>query len=49
MDREIHGESNVWSAAQTQKKICGFDAYGGFEGNYTCWLWQTVFIGVVMC
>ena len=24
-DRMIHGESNVWSAAQSQKKIYGFD------------------------
>ena len=24
-DRKIHGESNVWSTAQRQKKINGFD------------------------
>ena len=26
-DREIHGESNVWSTAKRQKKICRFDAH----------------------
>ena len=30
----IHDESNVWSAAQRQKKIYGFDVHSGFEGNY---------------
>ena len=30
-DRKIHGESNVLSRAQSQKKICGFDAHAGFE------------------
>ena len=30
-DRKIHGESNVWSTAQRQKKICGFDAHAGFK------------------
>ena len=33
-DREIHGESNVWSAALRQKKIYGLDVHAGFEGNY---------------
>ena len=33
-DRDIHGESNVWSVAQRYKKIYGFDVHSGFEGNY---------------
>ena len=33
-DRKIHGESNVWSTAQRQKVIYGFDVHAGFEGNY---------------
>ena len=33
-DREIHGESNVWSAVQRQKDIYGFDDHAGFEGRY---------------
>ena len=33
-DRKIHGESNVWSAAQRHNKIYGFDVHAGFEGNY---------------
>ena len=32
--RKIHGESNVWSAAQRQKKIYRFDVHAGFEENY---------------
>ena len=32
-DRKIHGDSNVWSAAQ-RKKILRFDAHAGFEGNH---------------
>ena len=32
-DRNIHGESNVWSAAQRQKKIYAYDVHAGFEGN----------------
>ena len=28
-DRKIHGESNVWSAAQRKKKIFEFDAHAG--------------------
>ena len=31
---KIHGESNVWSAAQGQKKIYRFDVHAGLEGNY---------------
>ena len=42
-DRQIYDESNVWSTAQRRKKIYGFDAHVGFE-----WLWQTVFVGMVM-
>ena len=34
MDRKIHGESNVWSTAQRQKQIYGFDVYAGLEGNH---------------
>ena len=34
MDRKIHGESKLWSAAERQKKIYGFDVHAGFEGNY---------------
>ena len=30
-DREIRGESNVWSTAERLKKICGFDVHAGFE------------------
>ena len=33
-DGKIHGESNVWSAAQRQKKIYGCDVHAGLEGNY---------------
>ena len=33
-DREIHGESNVRSAALRQRKIYGLDVHVGFEGNY---------------
>ena len=33
-DRNINGESNVWSAAQRQKMIYGFDVHAGFEGSY---------------
>ena len=33
-DKKIHGESNVWSAAQRQKNIYGFDVHAGFEGVY---------------
>ena len=33
-DRKMHGESNVWSTAQRQKKIYGFDVHAGFEGNH---------------
>ena len=29
-DSEIHGESNVWIAAQRQKKIHRFDVHAGF-------------------
>ena len=29
--RQIHGKSNVWSAAETQKKIYGFDLNVWFE------------------
>ena len=29
-DREIHGESNVWSTAQIHKKIYGIDIDVGF-------------------
>ena len=32
-DREIHGESNVWSRVQRWKKIYGFDVHAGFELN----------------
>ena len=36
-DRKIHGESNVWSAAQRYLfkifKIYGFDIHVWFEGN----------------
>ena len=34
MDREIHGENNVWSTAQRQEKIYGFNVHAGFEGNH---------------
>ena len=30
-DRKIHGESNVWSTAQRQKKINGFNVHVGIE------------------
>ena len=30
-DRKIHGESNVWSTAQRQRKIYKFDVHAGFE------------------
>ena len=30
-DRMIHGESNAWSTAKSQKKIYGFDVHVGFE------------------
>ena len=30
-DLMIHGESNVWSAAQRQQKIYGFDVHARFE------------------
>ena len=30
-DRKIHDENNVWSTAQRQKKIYGFDVDVGFE------------------
>ena len=30
-DRKIHGESIVWSAAQCQKRIYGYDVHVGFE------------------
>ena len=30
-DREIHDESNVWSATQRYKKIYRFDVDVGFE------------------
>ena len=33
-DRKIHGKSNVWSTAQRQKKIYGFDVHAGLEWNY---------------
>ena len=33
-DMKIHGESNVWSTAQLQKKIYGRDVYVGFELNH---------------
>ena len=29
-DRKIHGESNLWSAAQRQKKVYRFEARVGF-------------------
>ena len=32
-DRKIHGESNVWSADQRQKKIYGFDVHFLFVRN----------------
>ena len=32
-DRKIHGESNVWSATQRQKKIHIFDGHAGCEVN----------------
>ena len=33
-DGKIHGESNVWSTAQTEKKIQGHDGDVGFESDY---------------
>ena len=30
-NRKICGERNVWSIAQGQKKISGFDVHVGFE------------------
>ena len=30
----MHGDSNVWSAAQRQRNIYGFGIHAGFEGNY---------------
>ena len=30
-DRRIHGESNVWSTAQRQIKIYGFDVHVGLN------------------
>ena len=33
-DRKIHGESNVWSTAQRQKKIYRFDIYAWLELNH---------------
>ena len=32
-DRKIHGKSNMWTAAQRQKNIYGFDVHAGFEAN----------------
>ena len=32
-DRKIHGESNVWSTVQRQKKIYRFDVHAEFEVN----------------
>ena len=34
MDRDIHGESNIWSKAQRQKKINRSDVNVGFELNH---------------
>ena len=49
-DKKIHSESSVWSTAQGEKKIYGFDDNVGFEKNQQIsWLWQTVFVGIVMC
>ena len=38
-DRNIHGESNVWSTAQRQKKIYGsIDDHAGLAmDNSVCW------------
>ena len=33
-DRKIHGECNVWSSVQRQKKIYRFNFHVGFEGNH---------------
>ena len=33
-DRDMHGESNVWSTAQKLKMIYRFDVHVGFEGNH---------------
>ena len=33
-DREIHGESYVWSTAQRKKKLYRFDVHVGFELNH---------------
>ena len=33
IDRENHGESNVWSTSQIQKQIYGFDVHVWFEWN----------------
>ena len=32
--RKTNGESNVWSAAQRQKKIYKSHVHAGFEGNH---------------
>ena len=32
-DRKIHGESNMWNAAQKQKMFYGLDVHAEFEGN----------------
>ena len=47
-DRKIHGESNVWSTAQRQKKIYKFDVHAGFEGSNRSDVYVRVFVGMVM-
>ena len=49
-DIGIHGDSNVWSTAQRQKKIYEFDVHAWFELNYgsVCYGNQCSF-AMVMC
>ena len=48
-DWEIHGESNVWSTAQRWKRSTYMMFMLGLrETIEISWLWQTVFVGMVM-
>ena len=33
-DRRIHCQSNVWSTAQIQKNMYGYDVCAGVKGNH---------------
>ena len=47
-DIMIHGESNVWSTAQRQKRSMDLMFMLGFN-LLIGWLWQAVFVDMVMC